>query len=99
MIYYSCFSCRGLTALSQALNVDDPFALTPAQIVERILMAGYSPALDLRRLEPWYQVGTVTEVHVDGKRFLVAVSREEEMIGLQEVHDIGYECENYINPQ
>ena len=99
MIFYSCFSCRGRAALVQALKVEDPFALTPAQIVERILLAGYSPALELPRLEPWQQVGTVTEVRRDGLTFMVAVSREEEMIGMQEVHEIGYEREKYIQPQ
>jgi hypothetical protein len=84
MFYYSCYSCRGLAALAYDLNVNDPFALAPAEIVERILMAGYTPAVDLARPDPWSQAGTVTEVHRDGLVFLVAVSREEEMIGLQE---------------
>ncbi len=84
MFYYSCYSCRGLAALAYDLNVNDPFALALAEIVERILMAGYTPAVDLARPDPWSQAGTVTEVHRDGLVFLVAVSREEEMIGLQE---------------
>ncbi len=49
MFYYSCYSCRGLAALAYDLNVNDPFALAPAEIVERILMAGYTPAVKLAR--------------------------------------------------
>jgi hypothetical protein len=91
MIYYSCYSCRGRAGLANDLNVDDPFALAPSDIVERVLMAGYSPVVELPRLEPWQHEGVVTEVHRDGLRFLVTVSREQEMIGLQAVRSEPHE--------
>jgi len=60
MIYYSYFSGRGRAILANDLNVDDPFALEPASIVERILAAGYTPAVEWPSSEPWPTVGTVT---------------------------------------
>ncbi len=67
--------------------MDDPFALAPSDIVERVLMAGYSPVVELPRLEPWQNEGVVTEVHREGLRFLVTVS----MIGLQVVRSEPHE--------
>ncbi len=45
MFFYSYFSGRGRAILADELNVNDAFALSPAEIVERILMAGYTPAV------------------------------------------------------
>lgn len=93
MFFYSYFSGRGRAILADELNVNDAFALPPAEIIERILMAGYMPAVESPRLEPWPQVGTVTEVRRGGLTFMVAVSRDEETIGLQEARHIGYDRE------
>jgi len=71
--------------------VDDPFALAPSDIAERVLMAGYGPVVELPGLEPWQHEGVETEVHRGGLRFLVTVSREGEMIGLQAVRSERYE--------
>ncbi len=93
MFFYSYFSDRGRALLADELNVNDPFALSPAEIIERILMAGYTPAVGWPSSEPWPQTGTVTEVRRDGSSFLVAVSRDEEMTGLQEARYSGYDRE------
>ena len=72
MFFYSYFSDRGRALLADELNVNDPFALSPAEIIERILMAGYTPAVGWPSSEPWPQVGTVTDVRRDGLTFMVA---------------------------
>ncbi len=91
MIYYSYFSGHGRAILADELNASDPFALSPAEIIERILMAGYTPNVGCFSSEPWPQAGAVTEVRRDGQSFRVGVSRDAERISLQEVRYSGYD--------
>ncbi len=85
MFYYSYFAGHGRAILAEELRAEDPFGLAPADIVERVLSAGHTPAVDRPRPEPWPQVGIITEVPRDGQTFLVAVGRDAEEISLQEV--------------
>ncbi len=93
MFFYSYFSGHGRAILADELDASDPFALSPAEIIERILMAGYPPNVEWPSSKPWPQVGTVTEVRRDGQSFRVGVSRDAERISLQEVRYSGYDRE------
>ncbi len=91
MFFYSYFSGHGRDILDEALGAEDPFGLAPAEIVERILASGYTPVLDQPKEEPWRYVGTVSQVERDEQTFLVAVSRDAEAIGLQEMRADAYD--------
>ena len=93
MFYYSYFSGHGRALLADQLDAEDPFSLSPAEIVERILMAGYPPNVEWPSSKPWPQIGIVTVVRRDGQSFRVAVSRDAERISLQEVRYTGYEAQ------
>lgn len=93
MFYYSCFSGQGRTALCKDLNVADPFALSPSEIVDRVLRAGFTPAVEHPLTQPWRQLGTSTEIIRDGMTFIVSVWSGGAMIGVQEVRLNRYETE------
>lgn len=93
MFYYSYFSGHGRALLADELGAEDPFSLSPAEIVERILAAGYPPNVEWLSHEPWPQLGIVTVIRRDGQSFHVAVSRDAERISLQEVRLSGYEAQ------
>lgn len=93
MFYYSYFSGQGRAAVSKDLNVANPFSLGTAEIVERVLRAGFTPAVEHPLTQPWRQMGTPTEVVWDGLVFIVSVSRDAEMIGVQEVRAERYDSE------
>ncbi len=90
MFYYSYFSCRGREILADVLGDDDPFAIPPAELVERILDQGYTPVIDRPKPEPWRTIGTVTEVEREEQTFIVSVSRDAEKISLQEMRIDAY---------
>ena len=48
MHYYPYFQYTGTYVLANALGATDPFALDPAEIVERVLSAGYTRVSDPR---------------------------------------------------
>ena len=91
MFFYSYFSGHGREILVEALGVEDPFGLAPAEIVERILAAGFKPVVDQPKEEPWRYIGTVSQVDRDEQTFLVAVSRDAQEIGLQEMRADAYD--------
>ena len=84
MIYYILFSGRGRTLLANELGADDPFAMDPAEIVERVLAAGYTSEVARPKADPWRALGRVTTVHREGQVFIVAVSRDAHEISVQE---------------
>lgn len=43
MIFYRYFAVQGREALIDALASADPFALSPAEIVERVMALGHGP--------------------------------------------------------
>ena len=91
MFFYSYYSGHGREILVDVLGAEDPFGLAPADIVERIIAAGYTPVIDQRKTEPWTFLGTVTTVARNGQAFMVAVSRDGESIGLQEIRADAYD--------
>ncbi len=84
MLYCSWFSGHGRAILADDLGAEDPFGLAPGDIVDRIVAAGYVPAADRPRSEPFRTLGSVTEVEREGLVYLVAVSRDAEEISVQE---------------
>ena len=66
MIYYSWFSGHGRAILADGLEADDPFGLVPGDIVDRVVAAGYVPAVERPQTEPFCTFGTVTEVEREG---------------------------------
>ena len=85
MFFYSYYSGHGREILAEALGAEDPFSLSPAEIVERILAAGYVPVINQPKEEPWQCIGFVSQVDRDEQTFLVAVSRDAQEIVLQEI--------------
>jgi len=67
------------------LGVEDPFALGPAEIVKRVLAAGYTPNIDRSSAESWPTSGRVTVVRRENQTFLVSVCRDAEEISMQEM--------------
>ena len=65
----------------------DPFVLSPAEIVEKVLALGNAPDLGKSRDEMWPTKGRVYEVERSGQAFLVALSWEAKEISVQEVRD------------
>ncbi len=53
MFFYSYFSGHSREILVDVLGAEDSFGLAPADIVERILAAGYTPIVDQPKTEPW----------------------------------------------
>ena len=84
MLYYSWYSGHGRAILADDLDAEDPFGLAPGAILGRVVEAGYVPAVDHPRAEPFRALGTVTEVECEGLVYLVAVSRDAEEISVQE---------------
>ncbi len=92
MFFYSYFSGHGREILADVLGDPDPFAIPPAELVERILAQGYTPVLDRPNTEPWRTTGKVTSVERDGQTFIVCVSRDAEEISLQERREDRYDA-------
>ena len=92
MPYYSWFHGRGRSILADDLGAEDPFGLAPGGIVDRIVAAGYTPAVEHPQAEPFHALGTVTEVEREGLVYLVSISRDAEEIGVQERREEAYEA-------
>ena len=90
MIFYRYFAVQGREALIDALASADPFALPPAEIVERVLALGHGPDVTKHANEMWSTIGRVFEVRREGQDFLVAVSRDAEEISVQEIRTDAY---------
>lgn len=93
MPYYSWFHGQGRDALSDVLGAEDPFILDAADIVDRILAAGYTPATGNPQVGPFRGLGLIAEVERDGVNYLVAVSKDAEEIGVQEWRGDAYDPE------
>ena len=59
MLFYRYFAGRSRKALAETLAAEDPFALPPAEIVERILELGNVPDVTVPLREMWPTVGRV----------------------------------------
>ena len=85
MLFYRYFAGRSRKALAKTLAAEDPFALPPAEIVERILELGNVPDVTVPLREMWPTVGRVYEVRREEQGFLVAIGRDAEEISVQEL--------------
>ena len=84
MPYYTWFNGHGRRSLADELGDEDPFGLAPADIVDRIVAAGYTPWVEAPQPEMLPTLGTVTEVEREGVTYIVSVSREAAEIDVQE---------------
>ncbi len=84
MPYYSWFHGHGRAVLADDLGADDPFGLAPGAIVDRIVAAGYTPAVEHSQDVLFPTLGVASEVEREGVKYLVSISRDEEQIGVQE---------------
>jgi hypothetical protein len=91
--FYSLAHIRGSSIMKALFEVDDPYSLAPAEIVERLLALGHMPVVVRMQREPLAQYGTTTEVQRDGHTYLVAVSRDAQLIAVQEVRTEPYPSE------
>ena len=90
MFFYRYFAGFGRDDLADAFASANPFALPPAEIVERVLAQGLGPEVTEHRTEMWPTIGKVFEVHRGDQDFLVAISRDAEEISVQEVRPDAY---------
>ena len=93
MFFYQYFAGFGRDALADTFGSADPFALPPAEIIERVIALGCTPFVNLRKSEMWPTIGRVFEVRRDGQDFLVAISRDAEEISVQEMRAKAYPTE------
>ena len=91
MPYYSWFSGHGRTILADEFGIEDPFDLHPADIVDRILAAGYTPDVNHPHDAPFRGLGLIAEVERNGVNYLVSISKDAEEIGVQEWRDVAYD--------
>ena len=91
MIYYTWYHVRGRAILANDLEADDPFGVAPGDIVDRVVAAGFMPAIDASLSKALPPIGTVTEVEREGLSYLVSVSRDAEEIDVQERREEAYE--------
>ncbi len=90
MLYYTWFHRRGHATLVKKFGPADPFDMTPVEIVDSIVRAGCSPAIERPRHVLFRSVGRVSEVERDGHSFLVSISRDAEEISVQERREEPY---------
>ena len=69
----------------------DPFALPPAEIVERMLALSYAPIIEQPKIESWPTIGCVSEVDREDWSFLAGVSRDPQEISAQEMRAEAYD--------
>ncbi len=91
MFFYRYFCLQGREVLIDTLASADPFALPPAEVVERVLALGNVPDVTVPRLTMWPTIGRVFEVRREEQDFLVAISRDAQEIGLQEMRVDAYD--------
>ncbi len=89
--YYCYFIGQGHDLLREQLRADDPFALSPSEIVQRLLAAGFGPNVGLGQRHLFAMTGRIRTVDFDDQRFIVWVDPESETIGLQEIRAEAYE--------
>jgi hypothetical protein len=91
MHYYTWYHVRGRAILADDFEAHDPFSLAPGDIVDRVVAAGFTPAIDSPLSKALPPIGTVTEVERKGLSYLVSISRDAEEIDVQERRDEAYE--------
>ena len=90
MHYYPYFQYTGTYVLANALGATDPFELDPAEIVERVLSAGYTRVSDPRS-EPLELSRLPYRIEHEGQTFLVYMSRSVETIAVGEIREDRYD--------
>ena len=90
MTFYRYFARQGREALIDTLASADPFGLSPAEVLERVLALGFGPDMTKHADEMWPTVGRVFEVRRERQDFLVAISRDAEEISVQEIRADAY---------
>ncbi len=95
MFYYSYFSGQGRGVLAAALGIEDPFTLAPYEILDRVLAGGELPQADARKADLWRDRGEVYEVRLAKQNFLVAISRANLEINVQEIRSDAYDRTQY----
>ena len=83
--FYSVAQIRGTGIMVALFEVDDPYSLPPSEIVEKLLALGHVPIIEHMRRESFPQYGRVSRVMRDEQCFLVAVSRDAQLISVQEI--------------
>lgn len=78
-------------ALIDTLASSDPFALPPAEVLERVLALGNIPDITHAQSQMCSTVGRVFEVRREDRDFLVAIGRDAEEISVQEIRADAYD--------
>ncbi len=89
--YYAYINAQGREFLASELHHEDPLSLSPEEIVERVLAAGYFPNLPSEKRYPIEAKGKCDNVDHENQRFIVAVDRASETLFIQEVRTEPYE--------
>lgn len=91
--YYSIVHAQGTGILCDMLETESPYTISASEIVERFLELGCAPIVDRMQREPFPQFGRTEEVLRSDQTFLVAVSRNAELISVQEVRTDPYDAQ------
>lgn len=91
MFYYLYYWGTSQRVTVQSLGIEDPFALEPAEIVERVLALGFRRDTSSPRSEPNRAAGMATEVKRDGLTYRVTVSRDTGQIAVSEMRADAYD--------
>ena len=95
--YYGYINAQGREFLASELHHDDPLSLPPAEIVDRVLAAGYFPALVTEQRYPLEAKGKFDDVDHAGQHFIVAIDRAAETLFVQEVRTEPYERKSNLD--
>ncbi len=88
--HYGYFVGQGRDLLKAELHADDPFGLSPAEIVDRLIAAGFVPILESELRHPLRTSGRIANVDRGEQRFIVAVDPAAETISVQDVRADAY---------
>ena len=91
MFYYPYFWGTSHQITVHSFGVEDPYALEPPDIVERVLALGYRRDTSGPRSEPNCAAGCATDVERDGLTYRVTVSRDTGQIAVSEVRADPYD--------
>ena len=92
--FYSIAHIQGTGIMVDLFGTDSPYSLPAAEIVDRLLALGCTPIVNRMQREPFPQFGRTEEVQRGDQTFLVAVSRDAQLIGVQEIRTHPYAPES-----
>jgi hypothetical protein len=91
MVLYTCFNGQGQTVLADEFGVEDPFGMSPADIVDRVVGLGYKPWIEAHQPRMLPGFGFSTQIEREGLTYIVFISRDTQEIDVQEQRHEAYD--------